>query len=82
MHKYDDTRKTIQSNNKKVDDVVQEVNNEDAKVQEEVQVVKQLGMQLCNYLLTELTILKTYYNRLLDMEEKIMMCVWTSRYFY
>ena len=44
MHKYDDTIKTIKAYNKKVDVIVQDVNDEGVKLQEEVQASKQLRM--------------------------------------
>ena len=48
MKKHDDTIKTIKADNKKGDAVVQEVNDEGVKLQEEVQAAKQLRMHLSN----------------------------------
>ncbi|KAK8882368.1 hypothetical protein M9Y10_045010 [Tritrichomonas musculus] len=79
MHNYDDTIKSVKSDNKKVDTVVQEVNNEGVKLQEEVQTAKQLRMQLFNYLVTELMKPKTHYKRLLDMEDNVKMFVYGFR---
>ena len=50
QHKYDDTIKTIISDDKKVDTVVKDINDEGINLQEEVQAAKQLRIQLCNYL--------------------------------
>lgn len=37
MHKYDDTIMTIRTNNKKIDDVVKEINNKNVKLHENSQ---------------------------------------------
>lgn len=37
MHKYDDIIMTIRTNNKKIDDVVKEINNKGVKLHEEIQ---------------------------------------------
>ena len=44
MKKHDDTIRSVKEDNKKVDAVVQQVNNEGVNLQEEVQAAKQLRM--------------------------------------
>ena len=63
MCKYDDTIKSVKSYNKKVDDIIQDINKQGVILQEEVQKAKQTRMQLCNYLVEELMKPKTYYKR-------------------
>ena len=79
MHNYDDTIKSVKIDNYKVDDVVKDINKESIKLQEEVQEAKQQRMQLRNYLITELSKPKTYYKKLLDMEDNIKMYVYGFR---
>ena len=68
-----ETIKFVKSHNKKVDAVVQNVNDEGIKLQKELKEAKQLRMKLGNYLIAELMKPQTYYNRLLDMEDNIKM---------
>lgn len=49
MHKYDDIIMTIKTNNKKIDDVVKEINNKGVKLHEEIQEDKKLHTHLNNY---------------------------------
>ena len=79
MHNYDYVIKSVKFDIKKVDAVVQDIIDEGVKLQEEVQAAKQLRMQLCNYLVTELMKPKTHYKRLLDMENNVKMYVYGFR---
>ena len=53
---------------------MKDISNEGIKLQE-VQTAKQLRMHLLNCLITELTKTKTYYMRLLDMEDNVKIYV-------
>ena len=79
MDNYDDIIKSVKTDNDKIDKVAQDINKESAKLQEEVQEAKQQCMRLRNYLITELLKPKTYYSKLLDMEDNVKMYVYGFR---